>query len=337
MFFMKIAIITGITGQDGSFLAELLLEKGYFVVGLKRRTSTINTERVNRMYENKNFKLEYWDSDDSYSLIRYILQYNPNEIYHLSSQSHVRVSFDVPEFTFNSAANSTLKILEIIRTLKKDIKLYVACSSEIFGSSPAPQNEQTRFIPQSPYAIGKVAAYHLSQNYRNAYGIFSCNGILFNHESERRGETFVSRKITLGVSSILKGQSNCLILGNLDARRDWGYAKDYVEAMYLMMQRDKADDFVIATEETHSVREFCEKAFEYVGYDIEWKGSGLNEIGIEHKSGKTLVTIDKKYFRPTEVNILQGDALKAKTFLGWKPKTSFRELVKIMMENDLND
>jgi GDPmannose 4,6-dehydratase len=332
----KCAILSGITGQDGSYLAEILLEKGYYVIGLKRRSSSINTDRVDHLYNNTNFHMKYWDTDDPIALYRYIEEYCPIEFYHLASQSHVRVSFDIPEHTFNTTAIGTLRILEILRGAKTSIKFYQASSSEMFGAAPPPQNELTVFDPQSPYAIGKCAAYYFTKNYRNAYGQFACNGILFNHESPRRGETFVTRKITRAVAAIETKKQNCLYLGNLYAKRDWGYAKDYMEAAYLMMQQEKPDDYVIATGETHTVKEFCELAFQHLGYQLKWRGSGIDEIGFDARTGREIIKIDPKYFRPTEVDILQGDSTRARTILGWKPKTSFKELVGMMVEGDFN-
>jgi GDPmannose 4,6-dehydratase len=334
---MKTALITGITGQDSSYLAEILLEKGYKVIGLKRRTSTINTERVDHLYNNTSFHMHYFDTDDPMSMVRLIDEYAPDELYNMAAQSHVAVSFEVPESTFNSVAISTLRILETIRNSRFKIKIYQASSSEMMGSSQPPQNEQTPFNPRSPYAIAKVAAFHLTKNYREAYNIFASNGILFNHTSPRRGETFVSRKITIAIANIIKKKQNCLYLGNLYAKRDFGFAKDYMEAAYLMLQQDKPDDFVIATGESHTIKEFCELAFNYVGISLAWKGSGVNEIGYNHLGGEELIKIDPRYFRPTEVDSLLGDSSKARKILKWEPKVKFEQLVQMMIENDLKN
>tara|TARA_Y100000310_G_scaffold338914_1_gene429927 strand:- start:2720 stop:3724 length:1005 start_codon:yes stop_codon:yes gene_type:complete len=316
---MKTALITGITGQDGSYLAELLLEKGYFVVGLKRRTSLICTDRVDGIYDNPSFKMEYYSLHDSGCLYRLLKCYKPDELYNLAAQSHVRVSFDVPEETTKTIAIGTLQILEAIRHVDPTIRFYQASSSEMFGDNPeTPQREETNFMPASPYACAKVCAHHLVRNYRESYGLHASSGILFNHESPKRGETFVTRKITLAVSRIKLGLQNKLYLGNLEAKRDWGYAGDYVEAMWLMLQQDKPGDYVIATGETHTVREFLEEVFNYAGLNID-----------EH------VEIDKRLFRPHEVPLLLGDPTKAKEKLGWKPKVKFHELAKMMYEEDL--
>lgn len=321
----KSALITGITGQDGSYLAELLLRKGYKVHGVVRRSSTLNTSRIDHLYlnshaRNPNIDLDYADLTDSNSVYKLLAQVQPDEIYNLGAQSHVRVSFDIPEYTVNTVGIGPLRILEAIRDLKLKTKFYQASSSEMFGSAPAPQNENTPFQPRSPYGAAKVLAHNLTVNYRDAYGIFACSGILFNHESPRRGENFVTRKITTGVANILAKKQEKLFLGNLDSKRDWGFAKEYVQAMWLMMQQDKPDDFVIATGETHTVREFVELAFELVG--LNWK---------------TYVKIDPQYYRPTEVDILLGDASKAEKKLGWKPKVKFEELVAIMLNSDLKE
>ena len=316
---MKTALITGITGQDGSYLAELLLEKGYFVVGLKRRTSLICTDRVDGIYDNPSFKMEYYSLHDSGCLYRLLKCYKPDELYNLAAQSHVRVSFDVPEETTKTIAIGTLQILEAIRHVDPTIRFYQASSSEMFGDNPeTPQREETNFMPASPYACAKVCAHHLVRNYRKSYGLHASSGILFNHESPKRGETFVTRKITLAASRIKLGLQNKLYLGNLEAKRDWGYAGDYVEAMWLMLQQDKPGDYVIATGETHTVREFLEEVFNYAGLNID-----------EH------VEIDKRLFRPHEVPLLLGDPTKAKEKLGWKPKVKFHELAKMMYEEDL--
>lgn len=318
---MKTALITGITGQDGSYLAELLLEKGYFVVGLKRRTSLICTDRVDGIYDNPSFKMEYYSLHDSGCLYRLLKCYKPDELYNLAAQSHVRVSFDVPEETTKTIAIGTLQILEAIKHVDPTIRFYQASSSEMFGDNPeTPQREETNFMPASPYACAKVCAHHLVRNYRESYGLHTSSGILFNHESPKRGETFVTRKITLAASRIKLGLQNKLYLGNLEAKRDWGYAGDYVEAMWLMLQQDKPGDYVIATGETHTVREFLEEVFNYAGLNID-----------EH------VEIDERLFRPHEVPLLLGDPTKAKEKLGWKPKVKFHELAKMMYEEDLKE
>ncbi|WPX08507.1 GDP-mannose 4,6-dehydratase [Anaerocellum danielii] len=342
---MKRALITGITGQDGAYLAEFLLEKGYEVHGIKRRSSLINTQRIDHIYEdphkeNRRFYLHYGDLTDSTNLIRIIQEVQPDEIYNLAAQSHVKVSFESPEYTANADALGTLRLLEAIRILKLENKtrFYQASTSELFGKvQEIPQKETTPFYPRSPYAVAKLYAYWITVNYREAYGIFACNGILFNHESPIRGETFVTRKITRAVARIKYGLQDKLYLGNLDAKRDWGYAKDYVRAMWMILNHDKPDDYVIATGETHSVREFVEKAFKYVGIEIEWVGKGVDERGIDANTGKVLVEVDPRYFRPTEVDILVGDATKARQVLGWQPTVTFDELVKIMMESDLKE
>jgi GDPmannose 4,6-dehydratase len=340
---MKKAIITGITGQDGSYLAELLLSKGYEVHGIIRRASTFNTKRIDHLYQDPHSEdvrlfLHYGDLTDSSNLNRLIEKIEPDEIYNLAAQSHVKVSFEVPEYTAEVVGLGTLRLLDAIKEAGVKTKFYQASTSELFGGlrETAPQNEKTPFYPRSPYAAAKLYGYWITVNYREAYDIFACNGILFNHESPRRGETFVTRKITMAVANIVKGKQEKLYLGNLNAKRDWGYAGDYVEAMWLMLQQEKPDDYVIATGETHSVREFCEKAFECVGIDIEWTGSGIEEKGLDSKTGKVLVEIDPRYFRPTEVDLLIGDASKAKEKLHWQPKVTFDELVKMMVESDLN-
>ncbi len=316
---MKTAFITGITGQDGSYLAEFLLQKGYQVIGLKRRTSLINTDRVDHFYNNPNFILQYYDLNDSGCLYRLLLKYKPHEFYNLAAQSHVRVSFDIPENTVDGIVMGTTKILEAIRHISPETRFYQASSSEMFGDNPTiPQSETTILSPASPYACAKVFAHHLVRNYRHSYGIHASSGILFNHESPRRGETFVTRKITLAAARIKLGLQEKLFLGNLDAERDWGYAGDYVEAMWLMLQQDEPDDYVISTGERHSVREFLKEVFDYAGLDI-----------------KKHVDIDPRLFRPHEVPVLLGDSSKAEKNLGWKPKTSFKELVKLMYEEDL--
>ena len=316
---MKTAMVTGITGQDGSYLAELLLEKGYRVVGLKRRTSLINTDRIDDIFEDPNLKLEYYDLNDVGSLYRLIIEYSPDEFYNLAAQSHVRVSFDIPENTVDGVAMETLRILEALRTISPHTRFYQASSSEMFGDNPeAPQSEETALQPASPYACAKVFAHNIVRNYRQGYGMHLSSGILFNHESPRRGETFVTRKITMAAARIKLGLQDKLYLGNLDAKRDWGYAKDYVEAMWLMLQQDEPDDYVIATGETHTVREFLQEVFDHAGLDVE-----------------KYVEIDERLFRPHEVPLLLGDASKAKEKLNWEPKTKFKELARLMYNQDL--
>ena len=331
---MKKALITGVTGQDGSYLAEFLLNKKYKVYGIKRRSSSFNTSRIDDIFENdKNFKLYYGDLTDSTNLIRLIQTIQPDEIYNLGAQSHVKVSFETPEYTANSDAMGTLRILEAIRILKMEnvVKFYQASTSEMFGKvQQIPQTEITPFYPSSPYGVAKLYAHWITKNYREAYGIHASSGILFNHESPRRGETFVTKKIAMGLNRIRNGKDDCLYLGNLDAKRDWGHARDYVEAMWLMLQQDEPDDYVIATGEQYSVRDFVEESASYFGFDIEWVGQGLDEVGVDKNTGKTIVRIDDKYFRPAEVETLLGDATKAKEILGWVPKVSFKELVKEM-------
>ena len=346
----KRALITGITGQDGSYLAEFLLKKGYEVHGIIRRASTFNTHRIDHIYQDphdpdRRLYLHYGDLSDPGLLTEIIYNVKPDEIYHLGAQSHVRVSFDLPEYTGNITGLGTTRILEAIRRSGIKTKFYQASSSEMFGSSPPPQNENTPFRPRSPYAIAKVYAYWITVNYREAYGIFACNGILFNHESPRRGETFVTRKITRAIANILAGRQKKLYLGNLNAKRDWGYAPEYVEMMWLMLQQDEPDDFVVGTGESHSVREFVEKSFDYAGIEIEWKGEGVEEKGIvksvdiKHENiisaGDVIIEIDPKYFRPTEVEHLRADITKAREKLGWEPKTTFDELIKIMVDYDM--
>ncbi|HWR41604.1 GDP-mannose 4,6-dehydratase [Sporomusa sp.] len=339
----KIALITGITGQDGAYLAELLLKKGYIVHGVKRRSSMINTERINHLYRDVhesevNFFLHYGDLTDSTNLIRIIQQVQPDEIYNLAAQSHVQVSFETPEYTANSDALGTLRILEAIRILglTKKTRFYQASTSELYGKvQETPQKETTPFYPRSPYAAAKIYGYWITVNYREAYGIYACNGILFNHESPIRGETFVTRKITRAAARIKLGLQNNLYLGNLAAKRDWGFAGDYVQAMWLMLQQEEPEDFVIATGETHSVREFVTLAFKIVGIDIVWQGSGIEERGVDSSTGKVLIQVDPRYFRPTEVDLLLGDPSKAREKLGWKPTTSLAQLVDIMVKQDL--
>jgi GDPmannose 4,6-dehydratase len=340
---VKKALITGITGQDGSFLAELLLSKGYKVYGIVRRSSVFNTERIDHLLSNAHIEGErsvgrnmfrmYSDLGDGSSIARIIRKIEPDEIYNLGAQSHVRVSFDVPEYTADVVALGTLRLLEAIRETRVKTKFYQASSSEMFGEAKeVPQNENTPFNPQSPYACAKVFAYHITNNYRKSYGIFACNGILFNHESERRGKTFVTRKISRGLARISLGLDKRLYLGNLDAKRDLGYAKEYVEGMWLMLQQDEPDDYVLATNESHSVREYIEKSCEILGIDLVWKGSDLNEVGVDIKTNATIIQIDPYFIRPSDVSLLQGDYSKAKKKLGWKPKIKFDELVKLMVE-----
>lgn len=345
---MKKALISGITGQDGSFLAEFLLQKGYKVHGILRRSSSFNTARIEHLYfdewvrdmkQRRLINLHYGDMTDSSSLIRIIQQVQPDEIYNLAAQSHVKVSFDVPEYTAETDAVGTLRMLEAVRILgmEKKTKIYQASTSELFGKvQEVPQKETTPFYPRSPYGVAKQYGFWITKNYRESYGMFAVNGILFNHESERRGETFVTRKITLAAARIAQGFQDKLYLGNLDSLRDWGYAKDYVECMWLILQHDTPEDFVIATGEMHTVREFATLAFREVGIGLRWEGEGVNEKGIDVKTGKTLVEVDPKYFRPAEVEQLLGDPTKAKTLLGWNPRqTSFEELVHIMAEHDM--
>ena len=344
----KVALITGITGQDGSFLAEFLLEKGYEVHGIIRRSSSFNTGRIEHLYfdewvrdmkQQRSINLHYGDMTDSSSLIRIIQMTQPDEIYNLAAQSHVKVSFDVPEYTAEADATVTLRRREAVRILglERKTRIYQASTSELFGLvQEVPQRETTPFYPRSPYGVAKLYGYWITKNYRESYGMFAVNGILFNHESERRGETFVTRKITLAAARIAAGQQDKLYLGNLDALRDWGYARDYVECMWLMLQHDQPEDFVIATGEQHSVREFTERAFAHVGIELRWQGESVQEQGIDQATGRVLVEVDPKYFRPAEVETLLGDPTKAKTLLGWNPqKTSFEELVRLMVEHDV--
>ncbi len=327
----KIALITGATGQDGSYLAELLLEKGYEVHGIIRRSSLINTHRINHIYDK--LKLHYGDLTDSTNLVRVIQLVQPDEIYNLGAQSHVKVSFEMPEYTADVDAVGTLRVLEAVRLLGMEdkVRIYQASTSEMFGLvQEIPQKETTPFYPRSPYGCAKVYGYWITKNYREAYGMYACTGILFNHESPRRGETFVTRKITQALSKISVGLQDCLHLGNLNARRDWGHAKDFVEAMWLMLQQDEPEDFVIATGKQYSVKEFVNAAGPYFGLHIEWEGEGLEEIGVEKFSGKPIIRVDSKYFRPTEVETLLGDASKAKEKMGWEPKISFEQLVEDM-------
>ncbi len=349
---MKVALITGVTGQDGAYLAELLLSKGYKVHGIKRRSSLFNTQRVDHIYEdphidNQHFILHYGDLTDATNLIRIIQETQPDEIYNLGAMSHVKVSFDIPEYTADTDGIGTLRILDAVRLLglTKKARIYQASTSELYGLvQEVPQSETTPFYPRSPYAVAKMYAFWITVNYREAYDMYACNGILFNHESPLRGETFVTRKITRGISQMAMGLQDALYMGNIDSQRDWGHARDYVEAMWLMLQQDKAEDFVIATGVTTSVREFIKMAFQEVGVELEFKGEGVNEIGIvkatfnddyEFKIGQVVIQIDPNYFRPTEVDLLIGDNTKAKTKLGWKPKYSLSMLIKEMMQADV--
>jgi GDPmannose 4,6-dehydratase len=328
---MKVALITGITGQDGSYLAELLLEKGYEVHGIVRRSSLINTHRIDGIYDR--LSLHYGDLTDSTNLVRVIQKVQPDEIYNLGAQSHVKVSFEMPEYTADVDAVGTLRVLEAVRLLGMEdrVRIYQASTSELYGLvQETPQRETTPFYPRSPYGVAKLYGYWITKNYREAYGMYACTGILFNHESPRRGETFVTRKITQALSRISVGLQDCLYLGNLNAKRDWGHAKDFVEAMWLMLQQDEPEDFVIATGVQYSVKDFVEEAAPYFGMKIAWEGEGLNEIGIDKLTKKVVIRVDPKYFRPAEVETLLGDASKAKEKLGWEPKTSFKQLVEDM-------
>ncbi len=337
---MKKALITGITGQDGSYLTELLLDKGYEVHGILRPASIFTTDRIDHLYNNPQIKdkklfLHWGDMTDSSNLNRILDKVQPDEIYNLAAQSHVKVSFDIPEYTAEVDAVGTLRFLDAIKELKLKAKFYQASTSELFGKvAEIPQSEKTPFYPRSPYAAAKLYAFWVTVNYREAYDLFACNGILFNHESPRRGKTFVTRKITQAAAKIKLGLLDTLYLGNLDAKRDWGYAPEYVESMWLILQQSKPDDYVVATGETHTVREFCDHAFSELGMTIKWEGKDEKEIGICNETGKTVVRVDEKYFRPTEVEILIGDASKAAKVLGWKPKTKFQDLVKIMARAD---
>ncbi len=344
----NIALITGITGQDGSFLAEFLIEKGYEVHGILRRSSSFNTQRIEHLYltewvrdtkQQRQVNLHYGDMTDSSSLIRILQQVKPTEIYNLAAQSHVKVSFDVPEYTAEADAIGTLRILEAVRILgmEKTCRIYQASTSELFGLvQEVPQKETTPFYPRSPYGVAKQYGFWITKNYRESYGMYAVNGILFNHESERRGENFVTRKITLGAARIAQGMQDKLYMGNLSALRDWGYAKDYVECMWLILQQDEPEDYVIASGEMHTVREFCTMAFHEAGIDLRWEGEGVNEKGIDTATGRVLVEVDPKYFRPAEVEQLLGDPTKARTKLGWNPqKTSLAELVRIMVKHDM--
>lgn len=333
----KISLITGITGQDGSYLSELLLSKNYEVHGIIRRHSTDCTERISHLADNKNFFLHYGDMSDSSNLSNLIRDIKPDEVYNLAAQSHVGTSFEVPEYTAEVTGVGTLKLLEAIRKNKIDAKFYQASTSELFGGLPetAPQDEKTPFYPKSPYGAAKLYSYWITVNYRESYNIFACNGILFNHESPRRGEDFVTRKITTAIAKIMAGKQEKISLGNLNAKRDWGFAGDYVEGMWKILQNDKADDFVLATGETHTVREFVETAFNEVGIKIEWRGVGVDEKGYCSKTGKLLVDVNPKFFRPAEVDLLLGNPAKAEKILGWKRKISFENLVKMMVESDM--
>jgi len=339
----KRALITGITGQDGAYLAEFLLNKGYEVHGIKRRASLFNTDRIDHLYQDphdvdRKMVLHYGDLTDATNLIRIVQQVQPDEIYNLGAQSHVAVSFESPEYTANCDALGPLRLLEAIRILgiEKQTKLYQASTSELYGLvQEVPQTETTPFYPRSPYGVAKLYAFWIIKNYRESYGLFACNGILFNHESPVRGETFVTRKITRALARIKLGLQSCLYLGNLDALRDWGHARDYVEMQWLMLQQDEPEDYVIATGEQHSVRDFVNAAAGYLGLSIEWQGSGVNEKGIDSETGKCIVAVDPRYFRPAEVETLLGDPTKARKKLGWKPRTSFAELVREMVESDL--
>jgi len=336
----KIALISGITGQDGSYLTELLLEKGYTVHGIIRRASSFNTFRIDHLYHtpellNKRFFLHYGDLTDSSNLNRLVEKIHPDEIYNLGAQSHVQVSFEVPEYTAEVDGIGTLRFLDAIKETGIKTRFYQASTSELYGKvQEVPQTEKTPFYPRSPYAAAKLYAYWIVVNYREAYNLFACNGILFNHESERRGKTFVTRKISVAAARIMAGHPETLYLGNIDAKRDWGYAPEFVEGMWRILQADEPDDFVLATNETHTVREFVEEAFKVLGDEILWKGEGVNEVGVLKSTGKVVVAIDPRHFRPTEVDLLIGDYSKAKEKLGWQPKITFKKLVKIMVEAD---
>ncbi|WP_255471703.1 GDP-mannose 4,6-dehydratase [Endozoicomonas sp. OPT23] len=334
---LKKAFLTGVTGQDGSYLAEFLLEKGYEVHAIVRRSSVFTTQRIDHIMAHPKFKTYHGDLSDSSNLHTLLAKIQPDEVYNLGAQSHVGVSFEVPEYTAEVDAVGTIRLLDAIKDLGQNPRFYQASTSELFGGLPetAPQSEKTPFYPKSPYGAAKLYAYWVTVNYRESYGLYACNGILFNHESPRRGETFVTKKITKGVAKISQGRQEILTLGNLDAKRDWGYAKDYVECMWLMLQQDKPDDYVIASGETYTVRQFVEWTFEAVNIEIKWEGSGVNEKGIDVKSGKVLVEVDEKYFRPAEVDLLWGDPSKAREKLGWEPKTSIKQLVELMVQYDL--
>ena len=333
---MKVALITGITGQDGSYLAELLLQKGYQVHGIVRRSSLITTDRIDHIYDS--ITLHYGDLTDSTNLVRIIQKVKPDEIYNLGAQSHVKVSFEMPEYTADVDGVGTLRVLEAVRLLgmEKNVRIYQASTSELYGLvQETPQRETTPFYPRSPYGCAKIYGYWITKNYREAYGMYACTGILFNHESPRRGETFVTRKITRGLKAISEGNQNVLYLGNLDARRDWGHAKDFVRAMWMMLQQDTPDDYVIATGKQYSVREFVNRSAPYFGFDIEWYGTGEDEIGIDKNTKKTIIAVNSKYYRPSEVETLLGDATKAKENLGWEPEINFDGLVEDMCKNEV--
>lgn len=336
---MKRALITGITGQDGSYLTELLLDKGYIVHGMIRRSSVFTSERIDHLMNNTRLKLHHGDLNDSSNVLGMIREINPDEIYHLGAQSHVGVSFDVPEYTGDVSGLGTLRMLNAVKHLNSEIRLYNASTSEMFGGLPGtqPQSESTPFHPRSPYGAAKLYAHWLSVNYREAFNLYVSNGILFNHESPRRGKTFVTRKITLGVSRQYMGDRNPIRLGNLDAIRDWGFAKDYVESMWLMLQQDKGDDFVIATGVPCTVREFVSKAYSVIGVELEWRGKGSSEVGVDVSTNQKLVEVDSKYYRPAEVDVLVGNYSKAKRMLGWEPKTTLDDLISLMVESDLAD
>lgn len=333
---MKVALITGITGQDGSYLAELLLEKGYVVHGIIRRASVFNTERIDHLIGKEHFILHHGDVTDSSNINKLMSTIQPDEVYNLAAQSHVQVSFEVPEYTAQVDAMGTLRILDALRNYCPNARFYQASTSELYGKvQEIPQTENTPFYPRSPYGVAKIYGFWIVKNFREAYNLYACNGILFNHESERRGKTFVTRKITIGLAEVAQGLRETLALGNLDSKRDWGYAKEYVEAMWLMLQQDEPEDFVIATGKTYTVREFVERAATFVGYDIVWEGTGVEEVGIDRNTGKKVVEVNPKYFRPTEVDLLIGDASKAKEKLQWEAKVELDELVRIMMEHDI--
>ncbi|KIL49927.1 GDP-mannose 4,6-dehydratase [Jeotgalibacillus soli] len=337
---MKTALITGITGQDGAYLAEFLFEKGYKVHGLIRRSSIEKLDRIEHLVHDERLTLHYGDMTDSSNVIRLLSELHPDEVYNLAAQSHVHVSFETPEYTANADGIGTLRLLEAVRILglEEKTRLYQASTSELYGKvQETPQSETTPFYPRSPYAAAKLYAFWITVNYREAYNLYACNGILFNHESPLRGETFVTRKITMAAARIKLGLQDCLYLGNLDSKRDWGFAGDYVEAMWLMLQQDQPEDFVIATGETRTVREFVERAFLETGIEILWQGNGAEEKGVDQATGKTVVSVDPQFFRPTEVDLLLGNPAKAKEKLGWQPKTSFDELVKMMMKSDLKN
>lgn len=339
----QVALITGITGQDGSYLAEFLLEKGYEVHGLVRRHSTANTFRIDHLLNSKFYRtklfIHFADTTDSSNLMRLMAEIKPTEVYNLAAQSHVGVSFEVPEYTAEATGTSTLKLLEAIRVNGGNCRYYQASTSELFGGLPetAPQSEKTPFYPKSPYGVAKLYSYWITVNYRESYGLFACNGILFNHESPRRGENFVTRKITLAIADIMAGKQDRLSLGNMNAKRDWGFAGDYVEGMWLMLQQNKADDYVLATNETHTVREFVEAAFAEIGITIRWEGAGVNEKGYDEATGRLLVDVNPEYYRPAEVEFLWGNASKAEKELGWKRKVDFQGLVAMMMEADMQE